>query len=120
MVMAAGLGTRLRPLTWEVPKPVVPVVNRPVIEHILRLLRRHEITEAICNLHWFPETIREPLARFRLASGSSPNSCMSLSERDCSTSMSGAWLHAVKISIRTIASLFKIRADSKLIPSSVS
>ena len=59
--MAAGLGTRLRPLTWEVPKPVVPVVNRPVIEHILRLLRRHEITEAISNLHWFPDTIRGPL-----------------------------------------------------------
>ena len=36
--MAAGLGTRLRPLTYEVPKPMVPVANRPVMEHILRLL----------------------------------------------------------------------------------
>jgi mannose-1-phosphate guanylyltransferase len=61
MVMAAGLGTRLRPLTWEIPKPVVPVANRPVIEHILRGLRRHEITEVVSNLHWFPETIRGPL-----------------------------------------------------------
>jgi mannose-1-phosphate guanylyltransferase/mannose-1-phosphate guanylyltransferase/phosphomannomutase len=58
MVMAAGLGTRLRPLTYEIPKPVVPVVNRPVMEHILRLLRRHGITEVIANLHWFPDAIR--------------------------------------------------------------
>jgi mannose-1-phosphate guanylyltransferase len=59
MVMAAGLGTRLRPLTYEVPKPMVPVVNRPVMEHILELLLRHGFTEVISNLHWFPETIRE-------------------------------------------------------------
>jgi mannose-1-phosphate guanylyltransferase/mannose-1-phosphate guanylyltransferase/phosphomannomutase len=61
MVMAAGLGTRLRPLTYEIPKPMVPVANRPVIEHILRLLRRHDLGEVIANLHWFPDTIRGPL-----------------------------------------------------------
>ena len=59
--MAAGLGTRLRPLTYEVPKPMVPVANRPVIEHLLRLLRDHDLGEVIANLHWFPETIRGPL-----------------------------------------------------------
>src|SRR3954447_2323699 len=59
MVMAAGLGTRLRPLTYEVPKPMVPVVNRPIMEHILALLPRHGFSEVIANLHWFPETIRD-------------------------------------------------------------
>jgi mannose-1-phosphate guanylyltransferase/mannose-1-phosphate guanylyltransferase/phosphomannomutase len=58
MVMAAGLGTRLRPLTYEVPKPMVPVLNRPVIEHIVRLLRRNEFEQVIANLHWFPDTVR--------------------------------------------------------------
>jgi mannose-1-phosphate guanylyltransferase len=58
MVMAAGLGTRLRPLTYEAPKPMVPVANRPVMEHILLLLRRHGFAEVIANLHWFPDTIR--------------------------------------------------------------
>jgi len=58
MVMAAGLGTRLRPLTYEVPEPMVPVVNRPIMEHILRLLPRHGFSEVIANLHWFPDTIR--------------------------------------------------------------
>jgi len=57
MVLAAGLGTRLRPITYGVPKPMVPVVNRPVMEHIVRLLARHGFTEIVANLHWFPQTI---------------------------------------------------------------
>lgn len=59
--MAAGLGTRLRPLTYEVPKPIVPVVNRPVMEHLLMLLRAQGFEEVIANLHWFPETIERML-----------------------------------------------------------
>jgi mannose-1-phosphate guanylyltransferase/mannose-1-phosphate guanylyltransferase/phosphomannomutase len=59
MVLAAGLGTRLRPITFDMPKPMVPVLNRPVMEHILRLLARHDFTETIANLHWFPELIEE-------------------------------------------------------------
>jgi mannose-1-phosphate guanylyltransferase len=57
MVLAAGLGTRLRPITYEMPKPMVPVLNRPVMEHIVRLLARHGFTETIANLHWFPGLI---------------------------------------------------------------
>jgi mannose-1-phosphate guanylyltransferase/mannose-1-phosphate guanylyltransferase/phosphomannomutase len=57
MVLAAGLGTRLRPITYGMPKPMVPVLNRPVMEHIVRLLARHGFTETIANLHWFPELI---------------------------------------------------------------
>jgi len=57
MVLAAGLGTRLRPITYALPKPMVPVLNRPVMEHTVRLLAKHGFGEAIANLHWFPETI---------------------------------------------------------------
>jgi mannose-1-phosphate guanylyltransferase len=57
MILAAGLGTRLRPITYGMPKPMVPVLNRPVMEHIARLLARHGFGEAIANLHWFPELI---------------------------------------------------------------
>jgi mannose-1-phosphate guanylyltransferase/mannose-1-phosphate guanylyltransferase/phosphomannomutase len=57
MVLAAGLGTRLRPITYGMPKPMVPVLNRPVMEHIVRLLARHGFTETIANLHWFPDLI---------------------------------------------------------------
>ncbi len=59
MVLAAGLGTRLRPLTYEIPKPMVPVLDRPVMAHILDLLGRHGFDEVIANLHYFPDTITE-------------------------------------------------------------
>ena len=59
VVMAGGEGSRLRPLTYLRPNPLVPIVNRPVMEHILRLLARHGFTETIANLHWFPELIED-------------------------------------------------------------
>jgi mannose-1-phosphate guanylyltransferase len=57
MIMAAGIGTRLRPLTELVPKPMVPIVNRPALYHILRLLRRHGLKEVVINLHHLPDAI---------------------------------------------------------------
>jgi mannose-1-phosphate guanylyltransferase len=57
MLLAAGLGTRLRPLTYEVAKPMVPVLGTPVMEHILRLLAKHGFDDVIANLHHFPEQI---------------------------------------------------------------
>lgn len=58
MVMAAGLGTRLRPLTDVLPKPMMPVANRPVLHHLLNLLRRHDVRDVGINLHAFPEMIK--------------------------------------------------------------
>jgi mannose-1-phosphate guanylyltransferase/mannose-1-phosphate guanylyltransferase/phosphomannomutase len=57
MVLAAGLGTRLRPLTYEIAKPMVPVLDRPVMAHILDLLDRHGFEHVIANLHYFPDSI---------------------------------------------------------------
>jgi mannose-1-phosphate guanylyltransferase len=59
MVLAAGLGTRLRPLTYEMPKPMVPVLNRPIMDHILELLKRHRFEELIANLSYLPGQLRE-------------------------------------------------------------
>jgi mannose-1-phosphate guanylyltransferase/mannose-1-phosphate guanylyltransferase/phosphomannomutase len=56
--MAAGLGTRLRPLTWDVPKPMVPVANRPIMEHVVELLARNDLGEIVANLHWFGDLVR--------------------------------------------------------------
>ena len=58
MVMAAGLGTRLRPLTDFLPKPMMPVANRPVLHHLLNLLQRHDVREVGINVHAFPELIQ--------------------------------------------------------------
>ena len=59
MVLAAGLGTRLRPLTYEITKPMVPVLDQPVMEHIIELLERHGFEDVIANLHYFPDSIKE-------------------------------------------------------------
>ncbi|MHB9149388.1 MAG: sugar phosphate nucleotidyltransferase [Thermoleophilia bacterium] len=59
MIMAAGLGTRLMPLTGSLPKPMVPIAGRPALDHILDLLRRHGVTEVVINLHHFPDVIRD-------------------------------------------------------------
>jgi mannose-1-phosphate guanylyltransferase len=58
MVMAAGLGTRLRPITHDLPKPVVPVCNVAIVEQLVRLLAAHGVDEVIANLHWFPDQVR--------------------------------------------------------------
>jgi NDP-sugar pyrophosphorylase family protein len=57
MVLAAGVGSRLDPLTRQLPKPVVPFANRPVMEHILRLLKRHGITQTVSNVHYLPDRV---------------------------------------------------------------
>ncbi len=60
MILAAGFGTRLRPMTWMLPKPVVPVCNRPLIAYAVDSFLRAGIDEIIVNLHHLPE----PIERF--------------------------------------------------------
>ncbi len=60
-ILAAGLGTRLRPLTLELPKPLVPVLNVPTICYTLMLLREAGINEVVCNLHYHSGQIRKLL-----------------------------------------------------------
>jgi len=59
ILLAAGLGTRLRPLTYELPKPMVPILGRPVMEHIMRLMAQHGFDDVVANLHYFPDLIRD-------------------------------------------------------------
>ncbi|MDW8011954.1 MAG: sugar phosphate nucleotidyltransferase [Bacteroidota bacterium] len=58
VIMAGGFGTRLRPLTIRRPKPMVPVLGYPIMEHVLRLLSRHGIRECVCLLYHQGEIIR--------------------------------------------------------------
>jgi mannose-1-phosphate guanylyltransferase/phosphomannomutase len=61
VVMAGGEGSRLRPLTIGRPKPMVPMVSKPVIAHILDLLKRHGITDVVITLHFMPEVVQSYL-----------------------------------------------------------
>ncbi len=59
VVMAGGAGSRLRPLTIARPKPMVPLVNKPVMGHALDLLKKHGITEVVVTVQYMAERIQE-------------------------------------------------------------
>lgn len=59
IIMAGGEGKRLRPITCTMPKPMVPVLNRPIVEYAMELLRKHGITNAVYTLHYMGKVIRE-------------------------------------------------------------
>ena len=59
VVMAGGEGSRLRPLTVGRPKPMVPVVNKPVMQHILELLKRHGYTDVVVTLQYMADYIQD-------------------------------------------------------------
>lgn len=62
MVMAAGLGTRMRPLTDHVPKPLVEVAGKPLIEYALDKLRLAGVEKAVVNVHYLPEQVEDYVA----------------------------------------------------------
>lgn len=57
VVMGGGQGSRLRPLTCRLPKPMVPLCNQPVMEYVLQLLRRHECTHIYVTLHYLADEV---------------------------------------------------------------
>ena len=57
MIFAAGLGTRLKPLTDHMPKALVPVAGRPMLEHVILKLKEAGFTELVINIHHFGEQI---------------------------------------------------------------
>jgi NDP-sugar pyrophosphorylase family protein len=77
MILAAGFGTRLRPLTNTVPKALVPVAGRPLIEYGLLFLKSQGIEEVVINLHYLGERIRAALG-----DGSVYGLCITYSHED--------------------------------------
>ena len=59
VIMAGGFGTRIHPLTISMPKPMIPLVNRPIMEHIINLLKQHGITDLVLLLFHQPEIIKK-------------------------------------------------------------
>src|SRR5512138_1978242 len=58
VIMAGGFGTRLRPLTCNIPKPMTPLLNKPIIEHIINLLKLHKIDDLILILYHQSDIIK--------------------------------------------------------------
>ncbi len=62
MIFAAGFGTRMRPLTDTLPKPLIPVAGRPLIDHARDHLRQAGVRRVVSNLHYLPEPLETHLA----------------------------------------------------------
>ncbi len=59
VILAGGFGTRLRPLTINIPKPMVPIANKPILHHIIKLLKKNGIKDLIIILYHQPELIKD-------------------------------------------------------------
>jgi mannose-1-phosphate guanylyltransferase len=59
MILAAGKGTRVRPLTYELPKPMIPLLGKPVMAYLVEHLRKHGVTEIMVNVSYLHEKIEE-------------------------------------------------------------
>lgn len=59
MILAAGKGTRVRPLTYELPKPMIPIMGKPVMEYLVELLARHGVSQIMVNLSHQPQRIEQ-------------------------------------------------------------
>ena len=64
-LLAAGLGTRLQPLTNTVPKCVLPIDGKPMLYHWFELLKKHDVTDVLVNLHHLPEVVRNYVEDFK-------------------------------------------------------
>ncbi len=62
IIMAGGYGTRLRPLTCCMPKPMVPLLDVPVIDYSINLLKKHQLNDILITLQYLPQSIQEHLA----------------------------------------------------------
>lgn len=94
MIFAAGLGTRLKPLTDTLPKALVPVCGKPLIEHVLNKLAAAGITETVVNVHHFADMLEEWLAGRSCAGGNSEMKIYVSDEREMLLDTGGAVLHA--------------------------
>lgn len=59
MILAAGRGTRVRPLTYELPKPMIPILGKPVLEYLIEHLARHDMREIMINVSYLHEKIEQ-------------------------------------------------------------
>ena len=89
MVLAAGLGERMRPLTARVPKPMIEVAGKPLIDHVLDRLADAGVATAVVNVHYLPEQIER-----HLASRKQPRIVIS-DERDKLLDTGGGVVHAL-------------------------
>jgi len=73
MILAAGLGLRMRPLTDHMPKPLVRVMGQPLLDHVSTKLAAAGVSDAVVNVHYLPDQIIEYTASRTAPASPSPN-----------------------------------------------
>lgn len=96
MIFAAGLGTRLKPITDALPKALVPVGGRPLIELVARKLKAAGIVEAVVNVHHFADLIEEWISADAVNENGTGLKMVTSDERDLLLETGGGILHARK------------------------
>ena len=104
MVLAAGLGLRMRPLTDRMPKPLVPVAGRPLLDHVLDKLAEAGVREAVINVHYLPDQIID-----HVAARAAPRAIIS-DERDVVLGTGGGVVKALRL--LGDAPFFHVNADT--------
>src|ERR1700719_4587001 len=104
MVLAAGLGVRMRPLTDRMPKPLVAVAGRPLLDHVLDKLAEAGVREAVVNVHYLPDQIID-----HVASRAQPHVIIS-DERDIVLGTGGGVVKALPLLDN--APFFHVNADT--------
>src|ERR1700704_4943794 len=104
MVLAAGLGVRMRPLTDRIPKPLVPVAGRPLLDHVLDKLAEAGVREAVVNVRYLPDQIID-----HVASRAQPHVTIS-DERDIALGTGGGVVKALPLLGN--APFFHVNADT--------
>ena len=89
VILVGGEGTRLQPLTCNTPKAMVPILNRPFLEHLLRYLAKHGVTDVILAMGYLPDPIQS-----RLGDGSQFGVRMTYLIEESPLGTSGAVKHA--------------------------
>lgn len=92
MILAAGLGTRLKPLTDSMPKALIPIAGKPVLEHLILKLKHSGFTQIIINIHHFPDMIIDFLSR----NNNFGIDIFISAERECLLDTGGGIKHAAK------------------------
>lgn len=110
MILAAGFGTRFRPITWDLPKPMIPLCNRPLLGWAVRAMVDAGVNEIIVNLHHLPDPIRTYLAT--VWNGEADFE-LSMEEEILGT---GGALRAVAESLRTESTFVLMNGDTVQIP----
>jgi mannose-1-phosphate guanylyltransferase len=110
MILAAGFGTRFRPVTWSIPKPMVPLCNRPLAGWAVEPLLAAGITEIVVNLHHLPEPIEEYL---RATYG---ERCTFHFSREAEILGTGGGVRRVRSVLEEDASFFLVNGDTVQFP----